>query len=98
MMNPPRKQGPVFQGLASPSLKKMKRMSRDELQLHIQTLKEHAATIQAKLDRQQRHLQPPSPQKAQAALRQLSRLEALATYAEELLHDQASTGYQRGNH
>lgn len=92
-----RKQGPVFQGLASPSLKKMRRMSPEQLEIHVRTLNEHAEIIRAKLERQQNHPQPPGPRKVQAAQRQLSRLEALADYGEQLAREQSSAGYQGGD-
>jgi len=92
------RKGPVFQGLASPSLKKMGQMSDAELDIHINKLDEHAAIIRAKLQRQQQHPQPPAPRKVKAAQRQLDRLDALAQYARDLLAGRrGSTGYSRDN-
>jgi hypothetical protein len=91
----PPKQAPVFQGLPSPSLKKMRRMSRDELQEHINKLNEHAKIIREKMDRQKEHPHPPSPLRARNMRRQLHRLEQLAEAAEHILHEGTSSGYSR---
>ncbi len=94
----PPKQAPVFQGLPSPSLKKMRRMSRDELQDHYNKLTEHAQIIREKMDRQKEHPHPPSEQRARNMRRQLHRLEQLAEAAQHILHEQTSAGYSRRVH
>lgn len=91
----PPKQAPVFEGLPSPSLKKMRRMSREELKDHANKLHEHAQVIREKMERQKTAPQPPSPRRVKNARRQLMRLEQLAEAADAILNDQASAGYTR---
>lgn len=90
------RKGPVFKGLPSPSLRKMRHMSDAELDVHIAKLDEHAAVIRAKLERQRLAPQPPAPRKVKAAQRQLDRLHALAGFARDLLAERGgSAGYSR---
>lgn len=91
---------PIFDGVPSPSLKKMRRMTDQELILHAEKLEAHAAVIREKLERKLAQPNPGSSLKNRNAQRQHDRLQSLAELARSILKERQQTpsaGYSRGN-
>ena len=71
--------GPNLLGHPSPSLRRMRRMDRDELAAHLQLLREQASHIEHRIARLQRH------REAAGERRRAERLERLNELRERLL-------------
>jgi hypothetical protein len=75
--------GPIFEGMPSPSLRRMRRMSRSELGAHASKLSSEAELVEARLVQLRERAEPPYDKLDRLSKLQ-HRLQALAEEARRL--------------
>ncbi len=82
---------PIFDGLPSPSLKKMQRMRPHELQRHLKTMEQERLWVVARLERLEKTQKVESHDRR---VRQEARLRRLIEAGQRMLVQGQFTGYQ----
>ena len=85
-------QGPIFHGKPSPSLKKMQRLTTEELQIHVQNMEKELSYVAARIEARKKAGQTIEPQ----VMMQWQRLDALISEGKRLLSPNPGNTLPRG--